>query len=114
MLVTTFVAIALLLAVSAFFSGSETALTAVSRGRMHQLEKDGSRAAANVNRLVENRGQRSFQHAGDGAQVRLKLQSVERAPVILDDQTIRRHGRRVSEKKRGHLAVTSPPSRWYA
>ena len=55
MLVTTFVAIALLLAVSAFFSGSETALTAVSRGRMHQLEKDGSRAAANVNRLVENR-----------------------------------------------------------
>ena len=55
MLVTTFVVIALLLAVSAFFSGSETALTAVSRGRMHQLEKDGSRAAANVNRLVENR-----------------------------------------------------------
>ena len=39
----------------AFFSGSETALTAVSRGRMHQLEKDGSRAAANVNRLVANR-----------------------------------------------------------
>jgi len=55
MLVTTFVVIALLLAVSAFFSGSETALTAVSRGRMHQLEKDGSLAAANVNRLVENR-----------------------------------------------------------
>jgi Mg2+/Co2+ transporter CorB len=55
MLVTTLVIIAMLLAVSAFFSGSETALTAVSRGRMHQLEKDGSRAAANVNRLVENR-----------------------------------------------------------
>jgi Mg2+/Co2+ transporter CorB len=55
MLVTTFVIIALLLVVSAFFSGSETALTAVSRGRMHQLERDGSRAAANVNRLVENR-----------------------------------------------------------
>jgi len=55
MLVTTFIAIAILLACSAFFSGSETALTAVSRGRMHQLEKDGSRAAANVNRLVENR-----------------------------------------------------------
>jgi Mg2+/Co2+ transporter CorB len=55
MLITTFVAIAILLAVSAFFSGSETALTAVSRGRMHQMEKDGSRAAANVNRLVENR-----------------------------------------------------------
>lgn len=55
MLATTFVTILLLLAVSAFFSGSETALTAVSRGRMHQLEKDGSRAAACVNRLIENR-----------------------------------------------------------
>src|SRR6185312_255788 len=41
--------------VSAVFSGSETALTAVSRGRMHQLEKDGSRSAACVNRLIENR-----------------------------------------------------------
>lgn len=55
MLVTTLIAIAILLVVSAFFSGSETALTAVSRGRMHQLEKDGSRAAGCVNRLVENR-----------------------------------------------------------
>jgi Mg2+/Co2+ transporter CorB len=55
MLVTTFGVIVLLLLVSAFFSASETALTAVSRGRMHQLEKDGSRAAANVNRLVANR-----------------------------------------------------------
>jgi Mg2+/Co2+ transporter CorB len=48
-------AIAVLLAVSAFFAGSETALTAVSRGKMHQLEKDGSRAAANVNALVVDR-----------------------------------------------------------
>lgn len=55
MLLTTLGAIVLLLVVSAFFSGSETALTAVSRGRMHQLEKDGSRAARNVNRLVANR-----------------------------------------------------------
>jgi Mg2+/Co2+ transporter CorB len=55
MLVTTFGIIAVLLLVSAFFSGSETALTAVSRGRMHQMEKEGSRAAANVNRLVANR-----------------------------------------------------------
>jgi Mg2+/Co2+ transporter CorB len=55
MLLTTLGAIALLLAISAFFSGSETALTAVSRGRMHQLEKDGSRAARNVNRLVADR-----------------------------------------------------------
>src|ERR1700744_5528463 len=55
MLVTTIVAGILLLALSAFFSGSETALTAVSRGRMHQLEKDGSRAAASVNPLVAAR-----------------------------------------------------------
>jgi len=55
MLVPSLIAIVLLLVVSAFFSGSETALTAVSRGRMHQMEKDGSRAAACVNRLVEDR-----------------------------------------------------------
>jgi Mg2+/Co2+ transporter CorB len=55
MLFTSVGAIVLLLLVSAFFSSSETALTAVSRGRMHQLEKDGSRAARAVNRLVANR-----------------------------------------------------------
>jgi Mg2+/Co2+ transporter CorB len=48
-------AIVLLLIVGGFFSGSETALTAVSRGRMHQLEKDGSVAAAHINRLTNNR-----------------------------------------------------------
>ncbi|HWA30294.1 MAG TPA: HlyC/CorC family transporter [Rhizomicrobium sp.] len=47
--------ILLLLIVSGFFSGSETALTAVSRARMHQLEKDGSRSARDVNRLVADR-----------------------------------------------------------
>lgn len=47
--------IVLLLIVSGFFSGSETALTAVSRGRMHQLEKDGSRSARDVNYLVGDR-----------------------------------------------------------
>ena len=55
MLLPTLIVIVILLAVSAFFSGSETALTAVSRGRMHQLEKDGSRAAGCVNKLVEDR-----------------------------------------------------------
>ncbi len=55
MLTYTIAVIVVLLAISAFFSAAETALTAVSRGRMHQLEKDGSRAAANVNRLVANR-----------------------------------------------------------
>jgi Mg2+/Co2+ transporter CorB len=47
------VAIAVLLAVSAFFSGSETALTAVSRARMHALERDGSKRAGIVGRLLE-------------------------------------------------------------
>jgi Mg2+/Co2+ transporter CorB len=41
-----------ILAVSAVFSAAETALTGASRGRMHQLERDGDRAAARVNRLL--------------------------------------------------------------
>src|SRR6201985_1529532 len=55
MLLASLGAIVLLLAISAFFAGSETALTAVSRGKMHQLEKDGSKAAANINHLVVDR-----------------------------------------------------------
>jgi Mg2+/Co2+ transporter CorB len=55
MLLVSLGTIILLLIISAFFSGSETALTAVSRGRMHQMEKDGSRAARAVNRLVADR-----------------------------------------------------------
>jgi Mg2+/Co2+ transporter CorB len=47
--------ISLLLLVSGFLSGSETALTAVSRGLMHQLEKEGSHAARDVNRLLADR-----------------------------------------------------------
>jgi Mg2+/Co2+ transporter CorB len=54
-LVISFAPIAILLVFGAFFSGSETALTAVSRGRMHQLEQDGSRSARDVNRLVADR-----------------------------------------------------------
>lgn len=45
----------LLLLVSAFFSGSETALTAVSRPVMHQMEQDGSLRARRVNRLIATR-----------------------------------------------------------
>lgn len=44
-------AILILLILSAFFSGSETALTATSRPLMHQLEKAGNPVAATVNRL---------------------------------------------------------------
>jgi Mg2+/Co2+ transporter CorB len=54
-LLLTLAAVIVLLAFSAFFSGSETALTAVSHGKMHQLEKDGSAPAARVNRLVANK-----------------------------------------------------------
>jgi len=41
----------LLLIISAFFSSAETAFTAASRARMHQLEQEGDDRAAAVNRL---------------------------------------------------------------
>ena len=44
-------AILFLLILSGFFSGSETAFTAASRGRLHRFEQQGSRRAAIVNRL---------------------------------------------------------------
>ena len=40
---------------SAFFAGSETALTASSRASMHRLEKQGNLLAALVNRLLASR-----------------------------------------------------------
>ncbi len=43
----------LLLMLSGFFSGSETALTALSRARVHQLEKAGERRAALLRRLLD-------------------------------------------------------------
>ena len=48
-------AILICLLLSAFFAGSETALTASSRASMHRLEKQGSRRAALVNRLLDAR-----------------------------------------------------------
>jgi Mg2+/Co2+ transporter CorB len=50
-LALTIAAVVLLLLLSAFFSGSETALTAASRPLMHQLEQNGDRRARLVNRL---------------------------------------------------------------
>ncbi|MDK9721347.1 MAG: HlyC/CorC family transporter [Rhodospirillales bacterium] len=44
-----------LLVLSAFFSGSETALTAASRPLMHQLEQGGSKRARHVNKLLAKR-----------------------------------------------------------
>jgi len=45
-------AIGMLLVLSAFFSGSETALTAASRARIHQLETEGDRRARIVGHLL--------------------------------------------------------------
>jgi Mg2+/Co2+ transporter CorB len=44
-----------LLAISAVISAAETAMTAASRSRMHQLERDGDRAARRVNLLLTDR-----------------------------------------------------------
>jgi len=45
----------LLLCLSAFFSGSETALTATSEARMHKFESDGNLRARRVNILIKDR-----------------------------------------------------------
>jgi len=52
---TAVLSVALLLAISAIFSAAEAALSAVSRGRMHQMAQDGSVAARRVGRLVADR-----------------------------------------------------------
>lgn len=54
-LIATLVGIGVLLVLSAFFSGSETALTAASRSRLHQLGRQGNRRAHTAGRLIENR-----------------------------------------------------------
>lgn len=51
----TILAIMVLIIVSAFFSGSETALTAASRARMHAFEKAGDHRATIVQRLTQKR-----------------------------------------------------------
>jgi len=43
-----------LLAIGGLISAAETAMTAASRGRMHQLEREGDRAAGRVNRMMAN------------------------------------------------------------
>ncbi len=47
-------AIVVLIALSAFFNVSETALTAASRARMHALEQDGNARAKLVNRILHS------------------------------------------------------------
>ena len=51
----TFFAIILLLAASAFFSGSETALTAASRAKLHKLAETGDPRARTASALTDNR-----------------------------------------------------------
>ncbi len=48
------IGLVILLAVSALFSAAETALTGASRGRMHQLEREGDPAAKRVNKLLDD------------------------------------------------------------
>jgi Mg2+/Co2+ transporter CorB len=45
-------ALVVLLTIGALISAAETSMTAASRGRMHQLERDGDRAARRVNGLI--------------------------------------------------------------
>ncbi len=54
-LVLTLAAILVLLMASAFFSGSETALTAASRSRLHHLAQRGNARALLVERLITRR-----------------------------------------------------------
>ena len=52
---TAVVIVAICVFLSAFFAGSETALTAASHARMHALEKEGDARAGAVNRLLRQR-----------------------------------------------------------
>ena len=55
MLIASLATILVLIILSGFFSGSETALTAASRARLHHLEQEGNARAGLVNRLIEKR-----------------------------------------------------------
>lgn len=54
-LIVAGIAVVLLLALSGLFSGSETALTAVSRARIHRLAQGGGRRASMVEKLIQNK-----------------------------------------------------------
>ncbi len=53
-MIVTILFVILLLAISAFFSGSETALTTASRPLLYRYEKQGMRSAKIVNKLLHN------------------------------------------------------------
>jgi Mg2+/Co2+ transporter CorB len=50
----TAIAVAVLIAMSAFYSAAETSITSSSRARMFQLEKEGDKGAGRVNKLIQN------------------------------------------------------------
>ena len=50
----TALAVAVLIALSAFYSAAETSITSSSRARMFQLEKEGDKGAGRVNKLIQN------------------------------------------------------------
>ena len=54
-LIITIIAIAVLLVLSGFFSGSETALTAAARARIAHLEREGNQRARIVGHLIDGR-----------------------------------------------------------
>ena len=54
-IILTIVAIVVLIMMSGFFSGSETALTAASRARILRLLKEGDKRAQTVDDLHENK-----------------------------------------------------------
>ena len=54
-IVLSLLSILALLVISAFFSGSETSITAASRPRMHNLEQQGDKRAKTVNDLWEHK-----------------------------------------------------------
>lgn len=54
-MIVTAIVIVFLIALTAFFSAAETALTATSRSLMYQLEQEGDQRAATVNRLLTRR-----------------------------------------------------------
>lgn len=47
-------ALVVMLGLSGLISAAETSMTAASRGRLHQLEREGDRSARRVNRLIAN------------------------------------------------------------
>ena len=54
-MIVTGIVILFLIAITAFFAAAETALTATSRSLMYQLEQEGDKRAATVNRLLARR-----------------------------------------------------------